>query len=339
MSNSDPLFLLALLAGVAFSVYMAADGKTRRLAEKFVGYASDKYTESVSVVPNMWFVVDDYGVNSREWADFGARSSRELNVGFLKLTRSRCAMTQGRFFEIHNLMGRDAVADVIISKKGRLPVYHMTCPPYLWRAWARAALLNYAGGLYLDGYSLCLGPSFFDIVNGHSDLVFGTDHDERILSSKSDLGVSGPFAGWADGIGHMAWRRLSDDIADIIDAGAQSWTSAEARNQNGLWHNKHLAPNMKTVRPVEWSRRPNGQAIELEDLFDRSPPLSGIEDEEFVPPSTAIYLPLDNEKLSRSTYNWFMRMSSEQILDPESRFTWAVLAQNKGSKDSMFMKA
>ena len=101
---------------------------------------------------NLWFVIDDYGVNSRRWTDFGARSSRDLNIGLLSITKTRCAITQGGDFNIVELFGRAAVAHTVRENGGLVPDRHLEIPPYLWRAWARAALLANGGGLYLDGF-------------------------------------------------------------------------------------------------------------------------------------------------------------------------------------------
>ena len=84
----------------------------------------------------------------------------------------------------------------------------------------------------------------------------------------------------------------------------------------------HLTPFMPVIRESEWSRRNDGRAIETEDLLGRSP------SDDWIPPSAAIYVPLDKERLERDfTYNWFLRMSPEQILDTDSQFLWAALAR------------
>jgi hypothetical protein len=111
-------------------------------------------------------------------------------------------------------------------------------------------------------------------------------------------------------------------MADLIAAGPTAWTAAIARNQVAESSMVHLTPFMSVVRESEWSRRSDGRAIEIEDLLGRSP------DEEWVPPRTAVYVPLDKERLERNfTYNWFLRMSPEQILNAESHFLWASLAR------------
>jgi hypothetical protein len=83
---------------------------------------------------------------------------------------------------------------------------------------------------------------------------------------------------------------------------------------------------MPTIRFSEWSRRRDGRPIEIEDLFGRS--YSNLSDE-FIPGENAVYLPLDYEVIDRSVkYKWFLNLSTEAIIGPESKFLWATLCQN-----------
>jgi len=234
-------------------------------------------------------------------------------------------VTQGGDFEIVELLGRDAVATAVRGAGGVVPVDHLTVYPYLWRAWARAALMNYAGGLYFDGLSLCLGPSFMTVIRGVDDATFGFEHDERVVDPVAGVAATGsPFAGWASGPGHLGWRGLCNRLNDFIDAGVQSWSAAQSRNQIPAWNHKYLDTVMKPIRTAEWSRRPDGRPIEIEDILGRS----GGSGRAWEPPSGAVYLPIDKEALDRSvTYKWFLNMSSEQILDPDSLFLWSAAAQ------------
>jgi len=337
MADFDPLLIFASLVGIAGAVYMSKKGYTQKGAEGFVsglnflggGSGSNGLVSGVNLLgkPVLWLVIDDYGTNSRKWADFGARNSSDSNIGFINITKTRCAITQGGAFEIHELFGRAAVADAIRAGRGYVPKDHLLVPRKLWRAWARSALLSVRGGLYLDGLALCVGPSFDNVVANKSAAVFGTEHDEKQAS-----GVAGPYAGWAASSGHVGWTGLAQACTALIDAGAQSWSSAIARNQTATWYNAFLAPNMPTIRDIEWSRRSdNGLPIEIDDILGRTV------SDTWRPTKNVIYVPMDYEKLDRSiTYKWFMRMSSEQIMEPDSDFIWAHLAKGAGSRDNLF---
>lgn len=337
MSQFEPILILAGLAGIAAAVMLKKD-KTREVVEKFVGGVADTVARRVSSggsTAKLWFVIDDYGTNSRRWVDFGARNSRDINIGFLNITRARCNITQGGDYDVVELLGREAVARKIREFGGVVPTTHEALPPYLWRAWARAALLNYAGGLYLDGLALCVGPSFKTGIGSLSDAVFGFEHDERRVNVNTAIAPTcSHFAGWASGPGHLGWRGLCGVLTDFAEAGPQSWTAAEARNQISAWNKKYLHAVMPTIRTAEWSRRPDGLPIEIEDLLGRT---SNKLTPEWEPSDAVVYVPIDKDVLDRSvTYKWFLRMSPDQIMDPESQFLWASLAKRTGSKDSLF---
>jgi hypothetical protein len=333
MADFDPLLILASLVGIAGAVYMSKKGYSQKGAEGFasgLGFLGAgkgaALSDSLLGKPVLWLVIDDYGTNSRKWADFGSRNSSKLNIGFVNITKTRCAITQGGAFEIRELFGRAAVADAIYAGHGYVPSGHFTAPRKLWQAWARAALLSVRGGLYLDGMSLCLGPSFDTIIANKPAAVFGTD-----MSEKHASGVAGPYAGWSASAGHKAWTDMAVACAGLIDAGTTSWSAAVARNQMAAWYNTILAPNMPTIRDVEYSRRNDGLPIEIEDMLGRSA------SDTWKPSKDVIYVPMDFEKLDRSvTYKWFMRMSSEQIMEPDSDFIWAHLAKGAGSRDNLF---
>lgn len=309
MSSYEPILLLTAFCGLAAIAYLTQ--KTNVVKEKFVGGFGKR---------NLWFVVDDFGVNSRRWTDFGSRSSKDINIGLLKITKTRCAITQGGDFTINEVYGRQALAQVIREHNGFVPDYHLQIPHYLWAAWARASLLAYAGGLYLDGFSLCLGPSFASVVDSADNIVFGLDRDPLTVN---------PYAGWAKVKGSTVWLTYVDALIQFIAKGPLSWDSGKARNQIASW-NASILTNAKVLLDPEWSRLPDGRVIEVEDLIDRS--LGG----EFQPGPNAIYVPINSERLERAvSYNWFLRMSGEQILDPDSNFLWAQLAQKTATKDKL----
>jgi hypothetical protein len=320
----NSFYISSIFIGLIVVTYFSLSGHTRPIAEKFIGgltYTTEK--------PTLWFVVDDFGTNSRKWGDFGSRNSKDPNVGFLSITKTRCAVTQGDDYNVVELIGRKAVANKIFASGGYVPGQHLAVPNYLWRAWARAALLSQLGGLYLDGYCLCLGPSFKQSIKSEA-CVFGIDFHERHGSGSK---ACGPFAGWSAKAGNDAWKTLTSGLAELIDAGPLSWTAAEARKQLEKWHSKYLSAFMPCIADIEWSRNKDGEALEISDILGRS--LSP----DWNPPSSAIYLPLDIDKLERNvTYKWFLRMSTEQIMDPNSMFIWAELARRAGRNDNFLKK-
>jgi len=335
MSDASPIVLLTVALGTIIALYFVKQSNVGNVNDSFedlsqtIGNHITGTFVKLTNKPILWFVVDDYGTNNRKWTDFGARSNRNLNMGFLAINKSRCLFTQGKDFDIRICLGREAVAKVVYEHGGRVPDNHLTCYPRLWKAWARASLLYYAGGLYFDGLSLCLGPSFLPDIKGQSDAVFGTDHDEPATNALN--GSCSDFVGWASEAKHRPWGSLLNEINNLINSGADNWTAAIARNQLASWYNTYLRDEMPTIRHSEWSRRDDGRPIEIEDLFGRSyNKLSP----EWKPANHVVYVPLDYDTIDRSvTYKWFLKLSAQDILSDDANFLWAYLSKNIRGKN------
>ena len=329
MSDVSPIVIVSVAIGTILALYFVnktnyanINDSFEDLSANFANQIAGSLTKNTK--PILWFVVDDYGTNNRKWNDFGARSSRNLNLGFLAITKSKCVLTQGKDFDIRTCLGRAEVANIIIEHGGHVPDYHLTCYPRLWKAWARAALLYHVGGLYFDGFSLCLGPSFLSDINGKSDAVFGVDHDEPRTSALN--GSCSQFVGWASGPKHKPWESLLSEITNVINTGADTWTATIARNQLAVWYNTYLRDEIHTIRHSEWSRKADGRPIEIEDLFGRS--YNNLSTD-WKPPEHVVYVPLDYETIDRSvTYKWFLKLSAQDILSDDSTFLWAHLSKN-----------
>lgn len=324
-AEADKFVFFALITSVLVAVYFSDKIRAKLIPDKKKeGFLSFDSLATLGKSKKLWFVLDDFDNNTRAWADFGARSSKNANIGFLSLVKTRCMITQGSDFTIVELSGRTAVAQTVRANNGLIPNMYNLAPSFLWKAWARAALLAYAGGLYFEGTGLCLGPSFAPIVGIADNFAFGANHDEEHPFS------AGPYAGWAVKPGHVSWVGLAEALFKLIDAGPLVWTSLKARKTITKLNNIYLNPHMQTLVGAEWCRRTNGKPIENEDLFGRS--LSA----DWTPDNNVVYVPMDFERLELDrNYNWFLSMSPEQILDTESNFIWAQLLQKSGGKDSL----
>ena len=261
----------------------------------------------------LWWIVDDSQVNSRQWLEFGNRSTREPNEPYLALCLERARAITGEHFDLQVLVGRDSVDRVL-----GLPPQQRSIPPALWLAWCRAALLSRFGGLWLDG-SVLLLPAASNLKGrlvGKPVLMFGTDPAENLASGAAAAGVA---AGWAAAPHHPMWAGLERDISGLIGQGPPSWSSVEARRGlRTLWE-KHCSGMTVVDRVVEVGRDEYGRRLELETLLGTTE----------VPVVSAegmwVIFPDGRDGLERaSRWLWFTRLSKDQIL--ESKFAWAKLA-------------
>ena len=298
---------VAVIAGLVYYVHRAASGIDSDEGVAALGFAD-------TGKPVIWWVVDDSQVNGRQWLDFGNRTTREPNEPYLALCLDRARALVGSEFDIRVLVGRASVYRLLGCDASQ------SVPPALWMAWCRAALLSRFGGLWLDGSVLLLpsasGPVLKERLAGQSVLMFGTDPAENLVSSAAAAGLS---AGWAAAPHHPMWSGLERDLQGLIEQGAPSWSSVEARRGLRTLWDKHCSGMTVVDRVAEVGRDEYGRRLELEALLGTT--------EVPVVSEQGMWLifPDGRDGLERaSRWQWFTRLSKSQIL--ESQFAWAKLA-------------
>jgi len=276
--------------------------------------------------PTVWWHVDDYQVNTKEWKSFEDRATREPNEPYLRLCQKKAEQWSADF-NVVPVIGRGAALSHLKKAGCVIPDGAERCPPALWMAWVRCATLAHLGGLWLDGSVLPLasGAAVRQRLANDAVLTFGADADEELASAAQDGKEGGPAAGrsagWASVPGHPMWTGLTADIGAVIQEGDQSWSSFEARRSLRYLWSKHCSGMTRVDRKAEVSRSIYGKRLQYEDLFELT---------EWPTGTTAhgLWLPLPDgrDKLEMaSPFLWFTRMSEEQIA--ESEFVWAQLAR------------
>jgi hypothetical protein len=271
-----------------------------------------------------WFC--DTEVNARQWFDFGARNSKDVNRGYLQVSLDALRATQSRDFSIQTLLGRDAIVAAIGETMGetRAVANAAQLPPALFRLWAVANLCATRGGLVMDGAStLCVGPAFADKLVDVEAATFGVDPDEPVANPTAALTPApAPYVGYARSARHPGWVHTAFVLNAVVAAGPTSWSAALARRIASELYPQQLGRGLVCIREVDGGRLPNGQARQLEDLLGRvgTPP----DPNTALTPGT-VYVPFDGDALVRRfEFAWFPRMSAEQI--KESDLVWASYA-------------
>lgn len=271
------------------------------------------------VKPSLWWFVDTE-TNARHWLDFGGRNTTEPSRGYLQIALEACRKTQGADFEIKPLIGRSAV----MAQIPNAPEDAVKLPPALWRRWVLANLLEAQGGLVMDGNStLCVGPSFAPLLKGVEVAAFGISPDEPVANPTAALAPGpAPYVGYAAAAHAPAWAYAASVWNKLVLRGAQAWTSAEARRTYMDVFEKQRTYGLQVIRSAEAGRLPDGRLRQLEDLFGR---VADPADPKTALTPGAVYVPYDGDDLARRfEFNWFLRMSSEQI--KSSDLVWARLA-------------
>jgi len=305
--------VVAIVLGVAYGVRNQVSAYT------------NPYKSSSNEKPVIWWLVDDSQLNSRQWLDWGARTTHEPNEPYLKVCLRRAKVMAGTLFTLEPVIGRVAAHERLQAAGCHIPPDADRAPPVLWLAWCRAAFLTHLGGLWVDGSVLPLSSGTAANLHRHivdaAVLTFGVDPDEGLSVAESTSPMAGPSAGWSREPHHPMWTGMERDFRALIDVGDQSWSSGECRRAARYAWDRHCAGITAIDRTAEASRDRYGRRLELDTLLG---------DSEWVDGSVkgALWLPLPDgrDRLERSTpWLWFLRMSEQQI--QESKFLWASLSK------------
>jgi hypothetical protein len=225
------LLLIAVIGAIIYSRYRAPTIET---------IISDDPSK-----PYLWLYYDTTQVNSRLWVDFGARSSRALNLPYLNLCYESI-LKNADAYNVRVIKGIEGVAD-ILGGWDKLPA-EMELPegvtvPVLnkrQREMIRSAVLREKGGMWLDPSVVVMREIPVPDVN----TVFGITNDIMIATP--------------------AALRANDWFAVYVVAGS---TDAPLHDFRIL------------------QRTPNGKRIEIDDLLASSdvPPFVVPADTIFVP--------------------------------------------------------
>ena len=301
--------IVAIVLGLAYGVRNQISAYT------------NPYDQNISARPKIWWVLDDSQLNSRQWLDWGARTTHEPNEPYLKICLRKAKAMTSDIFELQPVIGRVAAHQVLSEAGCMIPPDADRAPPALWLSWCRAAFLTHVGGLWLDGSVLPLGTGgdLHRRLVAKDVLAFGVDPDEGLSAVESTSPMAGPSAGWSTKTHHPVWVGLERDFRALIDSGDASWSAAECRRAARFAWDRHAAGAITIDRKAEASRDQYGRRLEIDTLLGESEWIGSTEGAQWLP------LPDGRDKLERSSpWLWFLRLSESQIA--ESKFFWAKLA-------------
>lgn len=289
------------------------------IAAAFLGiYSSNKlidedlYNKRDLITLNMdnttlWIYYDQSEVNSRWWADFGARSSRVLNKPYLNLCYESIVFNTKEYYNIKVLAGLSDVAILLggwdtLPKQLQNPIAHVGEAEINY---IRARILRQFGGLWINPSTIFI-RQLPDFTNQENVIFFGTDKDETYASKNGT---------------HVPDTRImySPDANNEVFVELEKLALQRINNSQGGKQFRHdikwdlLEVKERCNKPIvyiselEFARKQNGRRIQLEDFLIN----------EIIPiPKKAVYVPIDDVELEeRRNFGWFLQMSEEQILE------------------------
>jgi hypothetical protein len=272
-------------------------------------FSDDRLLERGLNTPTVWIYMDDTHVNTRWWADFGARSSRVYNLPFLNLCYQTIVKATGTKYHVEVISGlADAerrlgyLPSPMRNKKLPLRDEEMT---YL-----KIAFLEKYGGLWIGPASICLKP--LPEFPKDKVVLFGSDPLETYSGSQGTF-IPNQHALWSPKPNHPFFNQWKTMLEERIE---RQPGGKEIRNDKN-WDILFAGTGKQDVVVMpnaELTRKKGGRKIELEDLLaagtDGDLPFD-------IHPET-LYVPFPwPELLQRRIYGWFLRLSEEQVMESD----------------------
>jgi hypothetical protein len=268
-------------------------------------------------LPVLWIYVNNSDVNSRNWMDFEARSSRAINLPFLNLCYESCVKANGKEYRVEVIGGLAELA-VVLGGWEQLPLPLRNTEAVVNEPelnWIRAAVLAKMGGLWSSPALIWLKP--MGPLPKDNVVLFGSDDEVSFVGA---AGTSAPSlrVAWSPAPDNPIWvdweqkarTRLEkraggsefrrDEMADAVDAIRMGEARGEA---------VEVRPTAELTRKGAAGRR-----IQCEDLL-----ASGeVAEIPFQLTSDAVYVPIPWPELKeRRAFGWFLRMSEDQIISSD----------------------
>lgn len=259
--------------------------------------------------PTLWVYYDDSYVNSRWWADFGARSSRVLNVPFLNLCYMSINAAAGDRYHVQVISGLEDAARRLggwsalpaLMRNKKLPLREEE------KTYLRIAFLEKYGGLWVNPATIFIAP--LPSLPERQVVLFGTDSAETYNGGQ----MPNQHILWSPEPGHPLFKDWRANLHDRIERAAGG---RQIRNDKN-WDLVFVASGRTdVVRYSDWElgRKSNGRKIELEDLL-----AAGTQGTlPFAVGAEAKYVPIDfPELMRRRMFGWFLRMSEDQVMESD----------------------
>jgi hypothetical protein len=290
-----------LVTAVAAAVFMNYKQKN--------SFYDDKLLERGLSTPAIWIYVDDTDVNSRWWADFGARSSRVYNLPFLNLCYQTIVKCAGQKYHIEVIGG---LADAERRLGGLpTPMRNKLLPlreeemTYL-----KIAFLEKFGGLWIGPATIALRE--FPELPKDKVVLFGSDPLETYAGPNGTF-LPNQHALWSPRPHHPFFSQWLTILTERIERQATGKEIRHDKNWDILFTGTGKQ-DIIVLPHAELTRKQGGRKIELEDLLATGQ--DGILP--FAVHPESIYVPFPwPELLERRIFGWFLRMSEEQILESD----------------------
>lgn len=264
--------------------------------------------------PAIWLYYDNSDVNSRLWTDFGARSSRALNIPFLNLCYETIVKNNHEEYRIEVIGGLTGVAELLGGWNQLPPGLRDPISPVNEAElnYIRAAILAKYGGLWLTPSTVCLKG--FGKLPEDKTVFFGTDLDETYAGT-AGTSVPGFRAIWSPRPEHPIFKEWAAvAYARVAQKRGGDQIRGDAKWDFVRFSTEYVNTGIVVDPAAEGMRKKNGKRIQLEDLLatgtDGNLPFDLC--------AYTVYVPFPwTELRDREIFGWFLRMSENQIMESD----------------------
>lgn len=307
-TNFIILGVLLISLGILYQKYIEKSLRTNGVDdyEQIKQYLLRDKTLDKSKKPILWIHIP-YEYNSRDWSSFGSRSSTDLNQPYLYLTVKTIIKNCDHSFKI--VMIDDGTFEKLIpnwSINMNLLAEPMKC--YV-RQLAMAKLIYNYGGMNVPISFLC----FRDLITLYNK---GTHDDNMFVCENYDLNVTSTNKLFYPSAGFMGAKKENETLNQFIHFMEQKISEDYTAQTKFLgdfdkWcDNKIKKGQMTLISGVDVGTKTiNEETVTVETLL-------GEDYIHFYGKMYGIWIP-DKMILKRTHYEWFARMSPEQIFDSQ----------------------
>jgi hypothetical protein len=280
-------------------------------------------------LPIMWLFYNDSEVNSRQWYDFGGRSSNVINIPLLNMCYNTIKTANGKDYRIEVIGGLQGVAERLggweaLPTTMRNPKASVTEPE---EDWIRTAILAKYGGLWVSPSVIFINP--MGKLPTEQIIAFG-QHDAPMYGTKyTSPGFRAIWSPKANEPLFIEWEKRCRGRLEGQLGGRQVRGDSHSDWQElSTLYSTNVLVSVKE----ELGRDPRtSKKLDLEDLL-----AAGTEGRiPFSIPGTSKYIPIPyKDLLDRRTFGWVLRMSEEQIMESDIviQYLFKLSEQNSYSK-------
>jgi hypothetical protein len=304
VANYIILFIILISLGVLYQKYIEKQSNKNSFDDygEITKYLLKDKTLDKSKKPLLWIHIP-HEYNSRHWLSFGSRSTEELNQPYLYLTVKSIIKNCDESFKI--IMIDDGSFEKLIPNWNiniNLLADPMKC--YV-RQLAMAKLIYNYGGMNVPISFLC----FRDLISLYNK---GTNDDTMFVCENYDLNITSTNKLFYPNAGFMGAKKENETLKQMIEFMERTISDDYTAQTKFLgefdsWCNDKIVKGKMRLIPGTdvGTRTINDELVTVETLL-------GEDYIQFYGKMYGIWIP-DKMILKRRHYEWFARMSPEQI--------------------------